>query len=66
MSSQIETVVAQINEQCRVFRTIDGALNAAGLHRLTIEQNLFEFDGPEMQNVNFKREKTQWKATDRR
>lgn len=65
MSSTIETVVAQINEQCRVFRTSEGALNAAGLHRLTIEQNLFEFDGPEMKNVNFKREKRQWKATDR-
>lgn len=61
----LEDLIDQINENCGTFRKTNGQKNNAGLHKATIEANLFNFDGPRMNRVRFERKPKEWEVTDR-
>ena len=63
-STELSEIVESINSLCQTFRRLNGQLTIAGLHRASIENNLFNFGGLSMKDVQFDRRRERWAVTD--
>lgn len=61
-TNNFEDLVDKINEICRTFRKKDGFLNFKGIHKQNILENLYQFEGPTMDEIKFSRGKNSWKT----